>query len=140
MTKLIRLPSAPMLKIKTSGAFSRRRSNPRRGCRLLALPGKCFASLQIGQLSEAQETGLGRAERIDFMPALDPKPPCGRAVTHLCLLGDFPLAPTYPRPLPASGENEPRNRDSILGESNASFRWASMVRWSAGMAAREVLC
>src|SRR5262249_40534936 len=46
--------------------------------RKMALPGKCSASHQIGQLSEAQETGLGRAERIDFMPALDPYPPVAR--------------------------------------------------------------
>ena len=37
----------------------------------MALAGKCSALHQIGQLSEAQETGLGRAERTDFMPALD---------------------------------------------------------------------
>ena len=33
---------------------------------------KVFRSLQIGQIFEEQETSLGRAERIDFMPALDP--------------------------------------------------------------------
>ena len=64
-------------------------------------------------------------------PDMTSKPPCDSVVTHLCLLGDFTLAPIFLRPLPALGENGPRNRDSIsgeerfvqVGEDGAMQRW-----------------